>query len=457
MVLVPKGSRSLLRRTALSARGRGSRRALGSRRQQNPVSRLQRSSTTSGASSPSSPSPSSSPEPVRLYDRPVSISEWIDLGSASLESSDSPHILSRVQDAESQILSSQFLQDEEESAKSTERQLPQTDLSSSPPSHPPHPPLLELDETEDAGSTKQEPQGEMPVSLAPTPPAQETPSSPPPPSAAHTKSNLESRPLRPSPPPSSPIPSKKLMDASQRPSRSKSWFGGFFGDKDKKRKVEDERYAQKQIDDAPRKPSPSTPTPNGTLSSSKKSSLGSFFSRSKAEFKSKLQSPPPLSTSAALFHNNNGNNAALHQQQAMTLHSYRLPINVERAIYRLSHFKLADPRRPLRHQVVISNLMFWYLSIIHQQQQQQQQDTSTVPTPSPSSSSTQPASPSRIANDPTSSSPSSPTPSFVSPNANVNEAAPQSRGRPLTSKSKPVASPQNDEDDMPLSFFKAGA
>ncbi|KAI8580240.1 hypothetical protein K450DRAFT_238803 [Umbelopsis ramanniana AG] len=42
----------------------------------------------------------------------------------------------------------------------------------------------------------------------------------------------------------------------------------------------------------------------------------------------------------------------------------RLPIHVERAIYRLSHMKLANPRRPLQHQVLISNFMFWYLSIV---------------------------------------------------------------------------------------------
>ncbi|OBZ81967.1 hypothetical protein A0J61_09983 [Choanephora cucurbitarum] len=42
----------------------------------------------------------------------------------------------------------------------------------------------------------------------------------------------------------------------------------------------------------------------------------------------------------------------------------RLPINTERAIYRLSHIKLTNPRLPLRDQVVISNHMYWYLSII---------------------------------------------------------------------------------------------
>ena len=59
----------------------------------------------------------------------------------------------------------------------------------------------------------------------------------------------------------------------------------------------------------------------------------------------------------------------------------RYPIHVERAIYRLSHIKLANPRRALYEQVLISNLMFWYLGVInktqqpqsHQQQTQEQQ------------------------------------------------------------------------------------
>ncbi|KAG0024368.1 hypothetical protein BGZ81_007739 [Podila clonocystis] len=51
----------------------------------------------------------------------------------------------------------------------------------------------------------------------------------------------------------------------------------------------------------------------------------------------------------------------------------RLPIHIERAIYRLSHVKLANPRRPLHEQVLISNMMFWYLGVIQQQQVLQQQ------------------------------------------------------------------------------------
>ena len=47
----------------------------------------------------------------------------------------------------------------------------------------------------------------------------------------------------------------------------------------------------------------------------------------------------------------------------------RYPIHVERAIYRLSHIKLANPRRPLYEQVLISNLMFWYLGVINKSNQ----------------------------------------------------------------------------------------
>ncbi|KAG0705563.1 hypothetical protein DFH29DRAFT_905972 [Suillus ampliporus] len=63
----------------------------------------------------------------------------------------------------------------------------------------------------------------------------------------------------------------------------------------------------------------------------------------------------------------------------------RYPIHVERAIYRLSHIKLANPRRPLYEQVLISNLMFWYLGVINKTQNPaatpvaQNQPAATVP------------------------------------------------------------------------------
>ncbi|QLL34692.1 hypothetical protein HG536_0H00670 [Torulaspora globosa] len=44
---------------------------------------------------------------------------------------------------------------------------------------------------------------------------------------------------------------------------------------------------------------------------------------------------------------------------------HRLPINVERAIYRLSHLKLSDPKRDLRQQVILSNFMYAYLNLVN--------------------------------------------------------------------------------------------
>ncbi|KAJ2719669.1 hypothetical protein GGI07_005076 [Coemansia sp. Benny D115] len=66
----------------------------------------------------------------------------------------------------------------------------------------------------------------------------------------------------------------------------------------------------------------------------------------------------------------------------------RLPIHIERAIYRLASIKLANPRRPLLQQVLLSNMMFWYLELINprsqqQQAQQQAQQQQQVPVQQP--------------------------------------------------------------------------
>lgn len=43
---------------------------------------------------------------------------------------------------------------------------------------------------------------------------------------------------------------------------------------------------------------------------------------------------------------------------------YRFPVHVERAIYRLSHLKLANRKRSLREQVLLSNFMYAYLNLV---------------------------------------------------------------------------------------------
>ncbi|GAA5833088.1 hypothetical protein JCM11251_006512 [Rhodosporidiobolus azoricus] len=108
--------------------------------------------------------------------------------------------------------------------------------------------------------------------------------------------------------------------------------------------------------------------------------------------------PPPPTASGALLPNGRYANF------------YRLPIHVERAVYRLSHIKLANPRRPLYEQVLISNLMFWYLGLIQKPVQpppaaqpvpipgmRNQQQSGSSPSPSHDSS---PNDPSRSATPP---------------------------------------------------------
>ncbi|SCU97289.1 LADA_0H05490g1_1 [Lachancea dasiensis] len=61
----------------------------------------------------------------------------------------------------------------------------------------------------------------------------------------------------------------------------------------------------------------------------------------------------------------------------------RLPINVERAIYRLSHLKLGDPKRELRQQVVLSNFMYAYLNLVNHSlylQQLEEQNATSIST-----------------------------------------------------------------------------
>ncbi|ORX85222.1 hypothetical protein K493DRAFT_320001 [Basidiobolus meristosporus CBS 931.73] len=86
-----------------------------------------------------------------------------------------------------------------------------------------------------------------------------------------------------------------------------------------------------------------------------------FFSKSK----SKASLTPQGSETPAP--NENATKPDMSPAKPRYTNYSRLPIHIERAIYRLSHIKLTNPRRPLFHQVLISNLMFWYLSIVSKQ------------------------------------------------------------------------------------------
>ncbi|KAF8938453.1 hypothetical protein BGZ47_008573 [Haplosporangium gracile] len=113
-----------------------------------------------------------------------------------------------------------------------------------------------------------------------------------------------------------------------------------------------------------------TPTTSSAETTVKKqSTLSMLFSRNSKSTSAKAQA-----TTAETTHTVSMNGQSLTSDRPKYSNYNRLPIHIERAIYRLSHVKLANPRRPLHEQVLISNMMFWYLGVIQQQQLQQQAD-----------------------------------------------------------------------------------
>lgn len=102
----------------------------------------------------------------------------------------------------------------------------------------------------------------------------------------------------------------------------------------------------------------------------KQSTLSMLFSRN-GKSTPKTQATTAESSQSVTMHGYSGQGFAADKPKYSNYN--RLPIHIERAIYRLSHVKLANPRRPLHEQVLISNMMFWYLGVIQQQQLLQQQ------------------------------------------------------------------------------------
>ncbi|KAI8373183.1 uncharacterized protein BYT42DRAFT_579503 [Radiomyces spectabilis] len=401
---VPKSKRPLLRRSALSARERdrkGSSNKLVMRGQmRRSKSVRQRHGSVDQTSIASTPH-----EGITLYDRPVSMREWIDLGSASLQSNDSRNgILSRVQDAESQVYS-HFLETNEPTAADQGEEVPpatatgvgedeeEQDQKEAIPS-----PIVEqkviaepiIDDIQPV-SEKAHAEDVEPTSANILDTIDEELSEPTTKeSAAPARPGLTGRPSLQRSASEGIVRTMKPEKTNKQDKRS-SWFGGFFSDKEKKsrhalRKVDHEKAKRPpmQREDTPiEEPRPALArvesASNVAVASSKKPGFASFISRSlnlkpHSKVLSKIGAHPP---SKKLHHTNQPPQPTL-PSTPLFLHSYRLPIHVERAIYRLSHVKLADPRRPLLHQVLISNLMFWYLSIIDVQQETQQL-TSTNP------------------------------------------------------------------------------
>ncbi|KAF9947993.1 hypothetical protein BGZ70_002406 [Mortierella alpina] len=111
----------------------------------------------------------------------------------------------------------------------------------------------------------------------------------------------------------------------------------------------------------------------------KQSTLSLLFSRNGKTSQSKAQQQQQALSEAQgsrqhhAHHRNSGPSSGYQYCHDGDCEPGRMPLQIERAVYRLSHSKLANPRRPLHQQVLISNMMFWYLGIAQQEQQQQMQ------------------------------------------------------------------------------------
>ena len=137
-----------------------------------------------------------------------------------------------------------------------------------------------------------------------------------------------------------------LQDRKDKDKGKKGGFFGWGGEKGKKGSKEKEKEKEKDS-----------------------SFLGSLFGGSKKKQEeytgTGLGSGSGRETAAALLGASKSKSPAPSPTPQAGGPYARYPIHVERAIYRLSHIKLANPRRPLYEQVLISNLMFWYLGVIN--------------------------------------------------------------------------------------------
>lgn len=244
------------------------------------------------------------------------MSEWIDLGKVSLESDNSQRgILTRVHDAESQLLTNNTTTTTSTTTSTTTTITTTTSITNNTKHNDTKPTIS--------------PQKSI-IKNIPKPVVKEpTPKRPTIVRSASENSTVAATAM-----------------TRIKPERRSSWLGGLFQqDKKKKSGI------------------------HGNTTTSPLSGLATLFSKSlsiksvplvTAPVRSRSPSPP---TTPSPPPPNIQDKKPSRLEQRTRFNANRLPLHVERAIYRLSHMKLADPKRPLRQQVLISNLMFWYLSI----------------------------------------------------------------------------------------------
>ncbi|KAI0761829.1 hypothetical protein BD413DRAFT_616814 [Trametes elegans] len=179
-------------------------------------------------------------------------------------------------------------------------------------------------------------------------------------SPSTSESTHQARPsLQGTPPyhPPSPSPSERSERGDHRREKDKKGlfgkWGGDKGSKKHKEKEKEHREREKEKDSG---------------------FFGSLFGSKKKqdEPQAVTNNAAGRETAAALLGASKSSKGYVPPPSPQMGNFARYPIHVERAIYRLSHIKLANPRRPLYEQVLISNLMFWYLGVINKTQNQPQ-------------------------------------------------------------------------------------
>ncbi|RHZ89909.1 hypothetical protein Glove_9g349 [Diversispora epigaea] len=164
----------------------------------------------------------------------------------------------------------------------------------------------------------------------------------------------------------SPTSSNLIPTSISQPKRSSAWTSWLFGAGSDEREKDKEMKTKKQK--AEKENENSEPV-NKEKEKNSKMSLSSIFSWP-SQNKGKPTDDNVNSVNSAdstISQPPFSQNTDISNKKPKYTNYNRLPIHVERAIYRLSHIKLANPRRPLSEQVLISNMMFWYLSLINKQ------------------------------------------------------------------------------------------
>ncbi|KAF9159127.1 40S ribosomal protein S4 [Mortierella sp. AD010] len=232
---------------------------------------------------------------------------------------------------------------------------------------------------------RQERPESLPISYPIPPPVkltqnllQQQPSSPQSPTPKPATSSTSSTPTTPSTPPTQLTqPSSKQKNSGQANTngtsshaKKPSTWSWLWGKEKGSEKAADSLSNEPNVSHPPAQTANTeinTQTSPNEATIKKQSTLSMLFSRNSKSSKAHAASAESTQSSAT-----NSGRMVLSDRPKYSNYN-RLPIHIERAIYRLSHVKLANPRRPLQEQVLISNMMFWYLGVIQQQQMLQQQ------------------------------------------------------------------------------------